>query len=89
MSQSIHEKTGIQQVSYFMFDNRCYYYSLHSHRSSQVRARCNTRDIDTDTNYAYDKEVYQEMKPCGVDDQFQEDDYEEIHNIAKKAEDLD
>ena len=53
-----------------------------------MRARCNTRDIDTDTDYAYGKKEYQEMKPCSVDDQFQEDDYEEIHNVAKKAEDF-
>ena len=59
------------------------------HCSSQMRARCNTCDINTDTNYAYDNEIYQEMKPSSENDQCKEEDYEEIHNIGKKAEDFD
>ena len=50
----------------------------------------NTHDINTDTNCAYDQEVYQEMKECPMNDQYPDDDYEEIHNnIAKKANKLD
>ena len=49
----------------------------------------NARDINTDTNCAYDQEVYQEMKECPVNDQYPDDDYEEIHNIAKKANEFD
>lgn len=56
-----------------------------------MRARCNTREINTGENYAYDKEeVYQEMKECsGVNDHYPEDDYEEICNIGQKGNSFD
>ena len=66
--------------------------TVHVHRSSQVRERSgNAHDINTDTNCAYDQEVYQEMKECPVNDQYRypDDDYEEIQNIAKKANEFD
>ena len=55
-----------------------------------MRARSsNTLEINTDTNYSYDKDVYQEMKECSVNIQYPDDDYEEIRNIAKKANEFD
>ena len=56
-----------------------------------MRARCNTREINTGENYAYDKEeVYQEMKEgSGVNDHYPEDDYEEICHIGQKGNSFD
>ena len=55
-----------------------------------MRARSNTRDINTDANNAYNQEeAYQEMKQCNENDQYPDDDYEEIQNIAKEANDFD
>ena len=57
-----------------------------------MRGRCNTRDIDTGTNSAYDKEadVDSEMKYMSNQGYGDDDDYEEIHNIPlKKVKVLD
>jgi hypothetical protein len=57
-----------------------------SHGNSEMRARCNTREINTGTSYMYDKEdVYQEVKECSMNDQYPDDDYEEIHNVGQKT----
>ena len=63
---------------------------LRSRHSSEMRESSgNTHEINTDTNYTYDQDVYQEMKECPMNDQYPDDDYEEIHNIAKKANEFD
>ena len=62
---------------------------IYSNYSSQMRGRCNTRDIDTGTNFAYDKEADVEMKYVSNQGYDDDDDYEEIRGISlKKAEGL-
>ena len=60
-----------------------------NHYSSQLRGRCNTRDIDTGTNSAYDKETDVKMNYVSNQGYDDDDDYEEIHSIPmKKAKSL-